>query len=162
MKKNVAQFSDFVPAGQRNVMLLDDNLLSFSDVEHLLVEMIERQYAVNFSQTLDIAYLIPRVYELLLEVDYQNARFTRKRIYFSCNYPGTRRAVYGPKRHAEGVDRAQKNVPTTGSRCSVNWEKHSFATPFDGFRSCKLSPRAAGPRILVKISSGTETKTIQK
>jgi len=40
-----------------------------------------------------------------------------------------------------GIDRAQKNVPTTGSRCSVNWEKHSFATPFDGFRSCKLSPR---------------------
>jgi len=89
LKKNVARFSDFVPAGQRNVMLLDDNLLSFPDVECLLVEMIQRRYAVNFSQTLDIAYMTPRVYELLLKVDYQNARFTRKRIYFSCNHPGT-------------------------------------------------------------------------
>jgi hypothetical protein len=89
VKNNVAGFWDFVPAGQRNVMLLDDNLLSFPDVKSLLLEMIQRQYAINFSQTLDIAYLTPRVYELLLKVDYQNARFTRKRIYFSCNHPGT-------------------------------------------------------------------------
>jgi hypothetical protein len=89
LKRNIARFSDFVPPGQRNVMLLDDNLLSFPDVESLLREMIHRKYAVNFSQTLDIAYLTPQVYELLLKVDYQNARFTRKRIYFSCNHPGT-------------------------------------------------------------------------
>src|SRR5205814_10297210 len=31
VKKNVASFSDFVPAGQRNVMLLDDNLLAFPE-----------------------------------------------------------------------------------------------------------------------------------
>jgi len=91
LKKNNAAFSDFVPAGQRNVMLLDDNLLSFPDVESLLVEMARREYAVNFSQTLDITYLTPRVYQLLLKVNYQNSRFTRKRIYFSCNYPGTNR-----------------------------------------------------------------------
>ena len=30
VKKNSAAFSDFVPAGQRNVMLLDDNLVKFS------------------------------------------------------------------------------------------------------------------------------------
>lgn len=89
LKRTSARFSDFVPSGQRNVMLLDDNLLSFPDAESLLVEMIERRYAVNFSQTLDIAYLSPRIYELLRQVDYKNARFTRKRIYFSCNYSGT-------------------------------------------------------------------------
>jgi len=88
-KMTSAAFSEFVPPAQRNVMLLDDNLLSFPDVESLLLEMIKKRYAVNFSQTLDIAYLNPGVYELLLKVDYQNARFTRKRIYFSCNYPGT-------------------------------------------------------------------------
>ncbi|MCI0418023.1 MAG: hypothetical protein L0387_19865 [Acidobacteria bacterium] len=91
VKKNSTPFSDFVPTGQRNVMLLDDNLLSFAEVESVLVEMARRRYAVNFSQTLDIAYLTPRVYELLLKVNYQNARFTRKRIYFSCNHPGTSR-----------------------------------------------------------------------
>ena len=89
VKETSARFCDFVPPGQQKVMLLDDNLLSFSGVESLLVEMIERRYAVNFSQTLDISYLSPALYELLRRVDYQNARFTRKRIYFSCNYPGT-------------------------------------------------------------------------
>ena len=51
-------------------MLLDDNLLSFPDVELLLLEMARRRYTVNFSQTLDIAYLTPRVYALLLKVNY--------------------------------------------------------------------------------------------
>jgi len=91
VRKNWAALSYFVPAGQRNLIHLDDNLLSFSGVESLLIEMARRHYAVNFSQTLDIAYLTLRLYELLLKVDYQNARFTRKRIYFSCNYPGTTR-----------------------------------------------------------------------
>jgi hypothetical protein len=89
VKMKSAPFSDFVPTGQRNVMLLDDNLLSFPEVESLLVETARKHYAVNFSQTLDIAYLTPKIYDLLLKVNYQNARFTRKRIYFSCNHPGT-------------------------------------------------------------------------
>lgn len=70
VKKFSAPFSDFVPTGQLNVMLLDDNLLSFPDVELLLLEMARRRYTVNFSQTLDIAYLTPRVYALLLKVNY--------------------------------------------------------------------------------------------
>ena len=89
VKQSSAGFSDFVPVGQRNVMLLDDNLLSFLAVESLLQEMAGRRYAVNFSQTLDIGYLSPRIYELLRKIDYRNSRFTRPRIYFSCNYPGT-------------------------------------------------------------------------
>jgi hypothetical protein len=89
IKQAAASFDGFVPNGQKNVMLLDDNLLSFAGVEDLLKEMAERRLAVNFSQTLDISCLSERIYELLLKVDYRNARFTRRRIYFSCNYPGT-------------------------------------------------------------------------
>jgi hypothetical protein len=89
IKQAAASFDAFVPAGQKNVMLLDDNLLSFADVEGLLKEMTKRRLAVNFSQTLDISCLSERIYELLLKPDFRNARFTRRRIYFSCNYPGT-------------------------------------------------------------------------
>ena len=89
VKRASASFADFVPPGQRNVMLLDDNLLSFEGAETLLKEMEERRFAVNFSQTLDISHLSERLYDRLLRVNYQNARFTRNRIYFSCNYPGT-------------------------------------------------------------------------
>src|SRR5437870_13222877 len=83
-------------------MLLDDNLLARAEAESLLKEMTERQYAINFSQALDISYLNPRVYELLLRVDYQNARFTRKRIYFSCNHPGTNRQFMDRKDMLKG------------------------------------------------------------
>jgi hypothetical protein len=89
VKRESAAFADFVPPRQRNVMLLDDNLLSYADVDPLLDEMARRRYAVNFSQTLDIAYLTERKFELLLKVDYQNSRFTRRRIYFACNQPAT-------------------------------------------------------------------------
>lgn len=91
LKRAAGSFADFVPSGQRNVMLLDDNLLSYEGVEPLLEEMSRLGYAVNFSQTLDIAYLTQRTFELLLRVDYRNARFTRRRIYFSCNHPATNR-----------------------------------------------------------------------
>ena len=89
VKRAAGSFDDFVPFGQKNVMLLDDNLLSFNGVEALLTEMAERRLAVNFSQTLDISCLTETIYQRLLKVDYRNARFNRKRIYFSCNYPGT-------------------------------------------------------------------------
>jgi len=89
VKLQTASFEDFVPPGQRNVMLLDDNLLSFTGVEDLLKEMIARNYAMNFSQTLDIAYLNDRKFELLRQIDYQSARFQNRMIYFSLNYPAT-------------------------------------------------------------------------
>ncbi len=81
-------FSAFVPAGQRNVMLLDDNLLAFPGADPLLEEMAARDYAVNFSQTLDIAYLTEAKLKLLLRIDSRNARFSRQRIYFSLNHSG--------------------------------------------------------------------------
>ena len=69
-KQASASFDEFVPRGQRNVILLDDNLLSFEGSEQLLQEMAQRQLAVNFSQTLDISCLTERLYELLLSVNY--------------------------------------------------------------------------------------------
>ena len=81
----VGAFKDFVPEGQRNILLLDDNLLAFEDAESLLSQMIEREYAVNFSQSLDIAYLSERKFALLKRVNSRNAKFNKWMIYFSCN-----------------------------------------------------------------------------
>lgn len=89
VKLRTASFEDFVPPGQRNVMLFDDNLLAYREVEGLLEEMIHRDYAVNFSQTLDIAHLNERNYPLLQRIDYRNSRFNKRMIYFSLNYPAT-------------------------------------------------------------------------
>jgi len=89
IKRRSDSFEDFVPKGQRNVMLLDDNLLSYEGVEALLEEIILRNYAVNFNQTLDIAYLSEPIFRLLRRIDYRNARFNNRMIYFSLNYPRT-------------------------------------------------------------------------
>ena len=86
IKLRANSFDDFVPPGQRNVLLLDDNLLSFEDVKTLLREMIDRRYAVNFSQTLDIAYLDDAKFELLRRIDSRNARFNKRMFYFSLNF----------------------------------------------------------------------------
>jgi hypothetical protein len=87
LKQQAASFDDFVPRGQQNVMLLDDNLLSFPGVADLLREAIRRAYAVNFSQTLDILHLDERAYALLRRIDYRSARFNNRMIYFSLNHP---------------------------------------------------------------------------
>ena len=83
--RQVGTFEDFVPEGQRNILLLDDNLLAFEDAELLLSQIIEREYAVNFSQSLDIAYLNERKFALLKRVNSRNAKFNKWMIYFSCN-----------------------------------------------------------------------------
>jgi len=85
LMENYADFDDFVPAGQRNVMLLDANLLATRNVCVLIEEMIRREYRVNFSQTLDIRYLTGDVVALLEQVQSVNSRFTKPMYYFSCN-----------------------------------------------------------------------------
>ena len=85
LQPNYANFDDFVPHGQKNVMLLDNNLLAAPNANDLLEEMAKRQFKVNFSQTLDIQYVTDEVYPKLRMVDSVNSRFTRKMIYFSCN-----------------------------------------------------------------------------
>lgn len=87
LRENYATFDDFVPAGQRNVMLLDANLLATGNACALLEEMIRRDYRVNFSQTLDIRYLTAEVTSLLEQIKSVNSRFTKPMYYFSCNSP---------------------------------------------------------------------------
>jgi len=83
--EDYATFDDFVPAGQRNVMLLDANLLATSNACGLIEEMIRRKYRVNFSQTLDIRYLTSDIVALLGQVQSVNSCFTKPMYYFSCN-----------------------------------------------------------------------------
>lgn len=85
LQSNYATFDDFVPKGQQNVMLLDNNLLAASNAIDLLEEIAKRQFNVNFSQTLDIQYLTDEIYEKLIMVSSVNSRFSRQMIYFSCN-----------------------------------------------------------------------------
>ena len=89
--RRVGDFADFVPPGQQRVLLLDDNLLAFEGADGFLKEMAERHYAVNFSQTLDIAYLDETKHELLLRVDSRNAAFNKRMYYFSLNQPSSMR-----------------------------------------------------------------------
>jgi hypothetical protein len=83
--KRTDSFENFVPKGQRNVMLLDDNLLTYPRAKDLLNEMIIKKYAINFSQSLDIQYVNDHISQLLYRVDSRNSKFTKPMIYFSCN-----------------------------------------------------------------------------
>lgn len=85
LREDYATFDDFVPAGQRNVMLLDANLLATRNACGFLEEIIRRKYRVNFSQTLDIRYLTGDIVTLLGQVQSVNSRFTKPMYYFSCN-----------------------------------------------------------------------------
>jgi hypothetical protein len=87
--RQVGHLGNFVPPGQHRVLLLDDNLLSFHGADALLDEMVEKHYAVNFSQTLDIAYLDAAKHQLLLRVDSSNAAFNKRMYYFSLNHPSS-------------------------------------------------------------------------
>ncbi len=78
-------FDDFVPGNQRNVMLLDNNVLASPNSQDILREIIKRKLNINFNQTLDIQYLNDDNYDLLKRVNSVNSRFTKRMIYFSCN-----------------------------------------------------------------------------
>jgi len=85
LQPNYSTFDDFIPKGQLNVMLLDNNLLAAPNAHDLLEEIAKRRLNVNFSQTLDIQYLTDKIYQKLKMVNSVNSRFTRQMIYFSCN-----------------------------------------------------------------------------
>jgi hypothetical protein len=51
----------------------------------VIYDIDKKEYIVNFSQTLDIDYLTINNAILLKKVKSANSRFTRPRIYFSCN-----------------------------------------------------------------------------
>jgi hypothetical protein len=67
--------------------MVDDNLLAFDGSDPLSQEMAEEQFAVNFSQTLDIAYPDETKHQLLLRVDSRNAAFNKRMYYFRLNHP---------------------------------------------------------------------------
>jgi len=85
LNHSYADFEDFVPKHQKNVMLLDNNLLASENSTEILEKIIRRKYYVNFSQSLDIYRLTNRNVELLRKVNSVNSRFTYPMIYFSCN-----------------------------------------------------------------------------
>jgi hypothetical protein len=97
LKEKYADFDDFVPAGQRNVMLLDANLLATKNACEILEEIIRRQYRVNFSQTLDIRFLTRDMVSLLEDIQSVNSRFTKPMHYFGCNSL-TQAALFREKR----------------------------------------------------------------
>lgn len=92
--RKVASFDDFVRTNQKNVILLDDNLLSYYDSDAILREIAARRYFVNFSQSLDITYLTETTQRLLLNVNSSNSRFTKRMFYFSCNDTDTVKEFY--------------------------------------------------------------------
>ena len=110
LKVQAASFSGFVPPDWKNILLLDDNLLGSSAALGLLEEIAARGYSVNFSQTLDIGYLSEPLYQALLKIDSQNARFTRKQIYFSLNYPGAIRQFEKRKSMLKGFGKDRVSV----------------------------------------------------
>lgn len=101
---------DFLSDDQDKVMLLDDNLLSFSEANQILLELKNKKLKVNFSQSLDIRYLDEDTYELLREIDSQNARFTKRMFYFSCNSEKTTHEFYKRKSLLEGFGKDSVGV----------------------------------------------------
>jgi hypothetical protein len=85
LNSHYADFDDFVPKHQKNVMLLDNNLLAAENATEILGQIIQRNYRVNFSQSLDICRLTNKNVELLQQVKSVNSRFTKPMVYFSCN-----------------------------------------------------------------------------
>jgi hypothetical protein len=85
LQKVPASFNNFVPRGQKKVMLLDNNLMAHPEAEDLLRQMIWRKYEVNFSQSLDIRFLTEKKACLLRKMECRNRRFTKWMLFFACN-----------------------------------------------------------------------------
>ena len=58
-------------------------------VAAVVIALAELGVVVNFSQTLDIAYLDETKRQLLLRVDSRNAAFNKRMYYFSLNHPSS-------------------------------------------------------------------------
>ena len=70
---------------RKKLILLDDNILAHPDAATFLAQMARRDLRVNFTQTLDIAFLDKEKAALLKQINCQNTRFTRPNHYFSLN-----------------------------------------------------------------------------
>ncbi len=94
--------------GRRKLILLDDNLLAHRAVLPLMEEMLRRDLAVNFNQTLDLRLVTPEVAGLLRRLRCGNVTFTRRNLYFSLN--DTRQLPLMRERYALLQTRAADNV----------------------------------------------------
>jgi hypothetical protein len=82
--RQVSNFDD-VLKGRKKLILLDDNLLAYPNVESILEEMASLDLSVNFTQTLDIRLLNRDLVMLLKRIRWSNTAFTRSVIHFSLN-----------------------------------------------------------------------------
>lgn len=84
---DVHQVSDLrdLLKGRRKLILLDDNLLAYPNVEGILEDMANQNLSVNFTQTLDIRLLNRDLVTFLKKIGWSNTTFTRSVIHFSLN-----------------------------------------------------------------------------
>ena len=94
--------------GRRKLILLDDNLLAHREALPLLEEMLRRELAVNFNQTLDLRMVTPAAAALLRRLHCANVTFTRRNLYFSMN--DTRHLELMRERYALLQARSNDNV----------------------------------------------------
>jgi len=84
LPRRVADLDELLQ-GRRKLVLLDDNILAFSEAEALLEEMAARKIQVNFNQTLDIRLVDAYRASLLRRIRCSNYAFTRNIYHFSLN-----------------------------------------------------------------------------
>ena len=83
----VANLSEFW-RGQKNIELLDPNILACRDREELLLQLIDSNANVNFSQGLDARFITPEIAELLKQVK-------KKRVHFAFDYVKNEKSFLG-------------------------------------------------------------------
>ncbi len=81
----VANLSEFWN-GQKNIELLDPNILACKDKKELLQQLIDSKANVNFSQGLDARFITPEIAELLKQVK-------KKRVHFAFDYMNNEKAI---------------------------------------------------------------------
>ena len=83
--RQVADLDDLLPNGERNLVLLDDNILGHPRAGDFLEEMAAKNLKVNFTQSLDLRLLDQEKVQLLKRIHCSNQRFTRRVVHFSLN-----------------------------------------------------------------------------
>jgi len=84
--RQVADLDTLLEGGRRSrLILLDDNLLAHPEADSFLEDIVRRDVAVNFNQSLDILRITPERAGLLRRIRAMNVKFTRSVYHFSLN-----------------------------------------------------------------------------
>jgi hypothetical protein len=83
--RQVDELDNILQSHLKKLILLDDNILSYSGADMLLEEIMNRDIEVNFNQTLDIRLVDKERAGLLRRIKCRNIKFTRNNYYFSLN-----------------------------------------------------------------------------